>query len=179
MAFATPIIGGLGLISSIFGGIEGAKGGVKSAEAQARANDYQAAVALTNAQIAGQNSKAALARGEVQTENVGRLGHTQLDEITTTQGASGIDLGSESFKAVRAGSAELSRLSELNAQNESQWTAHHFDIEAYQDKLQAEGFRRGAQDIRASEGDIAASSLLGGASQFASKWQQLATSGVF
>lgn len=165
--------------SSAIGGILSAFGGNATAEANANAAQYQSAIAMVNAGIARQNANLALRRGQIAVENIGMKGAAQQGSIATIQGASGIDIGSGSFKAVQEGARELNRLSELNAIDEARQTAYNFRLQAYSDTLTGKAKQLEVENIRDSAGLNFVSSLLGGASAFASKWSQFKYEGVF
>src|SRR5215204_2345344 len=106
--------GGIGLAFSAISGIVGAFGAMQQASASAQASEYQAQVAKNNETIARQNAEYAAAAGEASAQNQDFKNRAQLGAIEAAQGASGIDLSSDTLRQVREGAGNVLRLDTAN-----------------------------------------------------------------
>lgn len=131
---------GLGFVSSVFQGISGYQ-----------AASYQAAIAEMNQNIANENAKRAVQRSQVEQQDQDATSLALLGEQEATQAASGLTLGSGSFRLARRSAQELARKDALNIRQAG-------ELEAYDYKTQAANF--GMQSQLASS--QATGSLLGG-----------------
>src|SRR6516162_3702779 len=93
---ADPVTLGMAAVSigsTIFGGIEGAKGAAQKADAQTAMYGYKAAVAQANQRVAAQNAQQAIQEGGVAGQFAGLQGAQQLGHMTTAQAASVWEVG--------------------------------------------------------------------------------------
>lgn len=102
MAFAIPLLPALGTFFGSAGGIAAAGSAALGAVTAITEGNYQAAVARNNARIAEMNAQRESMAGQTEAmrlsqENAGRVG-----ELTASQAASGLSLGSGSFAQGRA-----------------------------------------------------------------------------
>ena len=155
--------------SAVSAGV-GAVGAISSANAQSSAAKYQAQVAANNATMANQNATLATQQAGAKEQADYRAGAIKLGAQRAAFGADGGTLNSGSAEDVQQGTAEATQLGVSN--------------DAYQGSLQAYGLRTQATNYTAqSQLDTASAandqtagmigatgSILGGASQFASKW---------
>lgn len=163
-------LGILSLVGSAVSGVTGFIGSMQQASAQADAARYQAAVSRNNQIIAQQNATRSAQAGAVQAQNRDLRTRQVLGQITAAQGASGIDVGSESSKEVRDAAQQLGRFDAqtvyenalLTSRSESA-AASNFGAQAKLDTMRASNAE--------STGLLGGfGSLLGGATSFADKW---------
>lgn len=139
-----------------------------SAEKQAH---YQRAVADNNAKIASANATLALQKGQTEEQAKRTATAQMISKERAMVGAAGVDVNTGSPLKVQSDTAELGELDALTIRSNaarSAWNARN----------QQMGFEsEGAQ--ASSAGNLEAfSSLLGGASSFASKWQGYRSTGT-
>lgn len=163
---------------AFFGAIVGALGSVVQGMNASAMSSYQANVARANAQIMEQNRVAALKKGQIDTQIAGMKYAAQAGSIAAHQGASGIDMGSGSSTEVRAGAAEMANLGQENVNTDAKYKAYNFDVQKAQYNNQA-----GLYDAKANSDMVsgffgAMSSIVGGASNFADKWDQFKIAGI-
>jgi hypothetical protein len=158
-------VAGIGMATSVLGGIAGAKGAQVSAQGQqlgiqgqildtvskmfglqtqaqqygysASIADYQAGVAKVNKQIAAGNADYARATGEVTAEAAGMKGKADLASMAVHQSASGIDINSGSSARVRTGMTEMTQYGEDMIRVNAAKQAYGFEVEAMQDDAQS------------------------------------------
>ena len=175
MAAAAPF---LSLAGTAVSGIVGAVGARQEASAKAQAANYQAAVARNNAIIAQQNAAQAVATGRSQAQEQDIRNRAVLGQIAAAQGASGIDISSPTFQQVTTGQQQIGRLRTEDIMQTALERARGFNVEAMSETAQAQLEQMTAARARQAGTISAASSLLGGATSFADKWQRYQTTGV-
>lgn len=148
----------------------GAAGAAQTASSAAAANRYQQQVYLNNQTIAEQNARQAASAGAVQAENRSLQTRAALGREVAGEAASGIDVTTGSPIDVQSSTRQVGRLSQLT-------DISNADLEAYGYRAQATsaGASAGLAGAAATNAQRAGtvgvvSSLLGGASQFGSKW---------
>ena len=147
MATALPAIGiGLTFASGAFQGI-----------AANRAASYQAAIASQNQRIAQQNAVRAQQTAQVEQQDQDTVARAMLGEQLAQQGASGLSIGSGSFRLARKSAQELARKDALNIR-------HAGDVEAHNYLVQAANFGSQAQASRMEGSNALLSGFLEGAS---------------
>jgi len=156
----------------------GAIGAMQEGRATAQAATYQAAVARNNAIIQQQNAAQAVATGRSQAQEQDIRNRAVLGQIAAAQGASGIDIGSPTFQDVTAGQRQIGRLRTEDIMQTALERARGFNVEAMSETAQAQLEQMTAARARQAGTISAASSLLGGATSFADKWQRYQTTGV-
>jgi hypothetical protein len=153
-------------------------GAMQQGHAQAAQANYQAAVARNNAIIQQQNAAQAAATGRAQAQVQDLQNARRLGMIAAAQGASGIDIGSGSFRDVTSSAAQLGRLDTQTVMQRALEQARGYNIEAASQTAQAQLDQMQAQQAQRAGMIGGVSSLLGGASSFADKWRWFQTTGV-
>ena len=163
---------GTGLSSG--GSLLSAVGSQKEGAAQSAMYNYQSAVNANNATIATQNSNYSIEAGESQAENLGLQTGQQVGGEKAAEAASGLDVNTGSPTRVRASSEALGKIGQNTIRNNAA-------LQAYGYQSQAAGFTATSQleTSAAQESQLAgfygaASSVLAGGGQFASKWSDYA-----
>ena len=154
---------GVGL--AIAGTILNVGGKIAGGIANKRAADYQAGIADLNRQIAEQNAKMALERGQVEQQEQDIQSLTMIGTQEAVQGASGIEVTSGSAVQARAVARRLARLDALRVRENSRLEARAYRTQAIGQQAQATLLRReGRQSLVA--GFLGGfSSLISGASR--------------
>lgn len=159
-------------------GVMGMMGSMQQGEAQAQAASYQAQVQRNNEIVARNNAAYSAQAGAVRAQAQDFKNRAVLGSIEATQGASGIDLGSDTSEDVRRSARQVARLDTETLYNNALLTAN-------QSLTQASNFaaEAGLSDFEASNARRAGmmkgfGSLIGGASSFASKWSKFQNVGL-
>jgi hypothetical protein len=233
---ASPaVMAGVGMGASALGGIFGAQGAEVSAQGQqlgiqgqilntvgqifglqtqaqqygytANINDYQAAVAKINKQIAEQNSTYAIETGNEQAEQIGMKGKADEATMEAHQASSGISMASKSSADVRTSMVEIAQFNQDMTRANAAKVAYGYDVEATMDDAQSKLYSYTADTNRAQAantlsamglaekaipleteayglagkaGDIGATaSLLGAAGTVSSQWMKASSLGMF
>jgi hypothetical protein len=179
MGGMSGISAGLGLGSSVLGGIMGSSSAKASAESQKKMGMYQAGVAMLNAKIAQQNADYASVEGEQSTMRYGMGARQQAGQIVAAQSASGLDVRSGSNKDVQDSQHLVSNMDMDQIRRNAAKTAYDYKVEAGKYTADALAAFSGAQDATKAGKINAATSLIGGASSVASKWLQGSQLGLF
>lgn len=186
MGFVAPLIAGLdmaagagtvagglstigtfgSLVGSIFGAVGKSQEG-KAAEASAK---YNAQVAANNATLAEQSARLAGAAGNAQTEQAQLKTRAQVGGIIATQGASGVDVSSGSALDVRSSAKQLGQLNALTVRSNAAKSAYGYQTEAANYKGQEGLYDYQASTIPTATNIGIAGTVLGGASDAASKY---------
>lgn len=168
----TDPVSAVAIGSSVLGGLTSASGASAAGQAGQQQANYQASVALMNAQIAQQNAEYAVQQGEQQSQKYGMGAAQQFGKIVTAQASSGLDVNSGSNKQVQDSQRLVTGMDLDQIRSNAAKTAYNFDVQATQDVAQASmDYKSGAN--QAAAGNInAASSILGTAGSVASKWMQ-------
>ena len=177
MGIETLAIGSL-VASAASAGV-GAMGAAQSADAQAASYNYKAAVANNNAIIAKRNADAATQAGEAKAQandlKTKNLVGTQL----VTQAASGLDVGSGTNVNIRQSAVDLGHLDTLTILNNAAKNAAGFKAQGMNFTAESALDTSSAENAKTAGEFGVATSLLGGASSFASKWVGYSQKGVF
>ena len=179
---ADPVTLGMAAVSigsTIFGGIEGAKGAAQKADAQTAMYQYKAGIAQANQKIAMQNAQQAYQDYGVKGQLYGLQAGQAAGKLKAAQAASGINL--------TGGSASMVRASQLaGVQTEEGMIAHMGAQKAYGEQVQAMNFAgeaglaaMGGQFAQEQKGIDVAQSYLGATTSVADKWMQYSKAGVF
>lgn len=174
MAFAPA----LALAGSAASGLFGFLGAQQQGEASAASNRYQAQVYRNNQIIAANNAQYATQAGGVRAQTQDFKNRAVQGQIEAQQGASGIDLGSQTSADVRAGAKQVGRLDTESIYNNALLSANQSLAQA-----SSAGAQAGLSDFAAknaqSAGTMAGlSSLIGSASSFGDKWLRYQNAGV-
>ena len=157
----------------------GAIGAEKQASAQQASANYQAQVAENNATTARQNAQYATQAAAVNAQNTDFQTRQTLGKEVAGASASGLDPTTGSPVDVRTGTGEVGRLTSLEDVQKGALTAYGYQTQATGFGAQA-GLDRATGASAKQAGDIGAvSSIIGGASSFASKWSGFQNQGVF
>lgn len=175
----SPVIASASLGSSIFGGILSAKGKSDEYTSAAKQYDYQAGIALVNRDIALQNENYAYRAGESDALAYGLKAAKRAGEIKAGQGASGIDVGSESSVAVRKGQQEIAKLDLVTIRANAARTAYGYKADAVQYANQADLYKLAASDTRKAGKTAVLGSLVSTASSVSDKWLKGKTVGLY
>lgn len=179
---ADPVTAGMAAGSMAMkagGSIMGAVGSMQSGEAAGRMYDYKAAVAGINKQIAMQNADYARYAGEVEAQQAGMKARYKLGALRAQQSASGLALDTGSGARVSKATYDVAQHDIAILRSNAAKKAYGYDVEAFEQGAQAELDRMAASQSRKAGKIGAISSLLGGASNVADKWQSAAEKGIF
>lgn len=192
IGFST-ILGGLGMGSSLLGGIVGAKGAqlqgqaaLFQGEAQAQQYMYQAGMAEYNSKLALENADYTRNAGEVEAQRLGLRGRDVIGKTIAGRGASGLDIGSGSSADVIDSERMIVGQEQAVSRANTARAAYGSEVEAYQQTQQAGMYKKSAANARiaAKYGKTAAdygvaTSILGGATSVSSKWLEGRQKGLF
>lgn len=165
-------MGVIGMGTSLAGGILGAQGAKESAQATQNSYNYQAGVAQINSKIDLQNADYATNVGGIQAQQFGLKEAQQEGQIKVVQAASGVDINSGTAKAVQASQTAIGTLDTAQIRANAAKTAYDYDVKSTMDLNQS------TLDVMAGQNAIIAgniqaeTSILGGVSGVATKWQQ-------
>lgn len=168
----------LGVMAVAGGGLS-AFGAYQSGQAQAGQQDYQAGMAQFQKKIALQNRDYTLATGETEAANYGLRARNTMGKIVASQGASGIDVGGGSSKAVQAGQQFIADRDLVQIRNNSARKAYGYEVEAATDEAQSGAYSAAASNTRSAIPINVASSFLSSATSVASKWTQGQSAGLW
>jgi hypothetical protein len=160
--------GVLSIIGSVVSGVTGFVGSMQQASAQKEAAEYSSAVARNNQIIAQQNAERSAQAGRVQAQSRDLRTRAVVGQIEASQGASGIDLGSESSKEVRQSAEQLGRFDARTVLDNAMLTSRAETVQASNFGAEAELQKQKAASINPFMSGVG--SLLGGATSFADKW---------
>lgn len=144
------------------GSIVGAYGQLESAKAGATSEFANAEIAENNAEIATQKAAWAGAEGVQQASNLQLKNRAQIGGIEANQGASGVEVGTGSNHDVVESAREVGMLDAMTIRSNAARQAYGYQVEAADDRVQANLMRKGAK-ATIKQGRInAVSTLLGG-----------------
>jgi hypothetical protein len=179
---AAPInaaVGGIGLISTIFGGVTQAQGAQQQAQAQQGMYNYQAGVARFNAAIALQNADYARQQGERQAEIYGLKAGQELGGIRAAQSATGLDINTGSAVKVLASQRKVANMDMAQIRANAAKTAYDFDVTSMGFEQQANLYKMAGANAAAAGQINVESSILGTVGSVSSKWLQASQMGLF
>jgi hypothetical protein len=168
-----------GLAASAGSGILGAFGASQAADAQAASYNYKAAVASNNAIIAQRNAAAATQAGEQKAQSNDLKTRNLVGTQLVTQAANGLDIGSGTNVNIRQSAEDLGHLDTLTILNNAAKNAAGFKAQGMNFTAESALDTSAAENAKTAGEFSVASSLLGGASSFASKWVGYSQKGVF
>lgn len=140
----TTALTGIGLALSFASSAFGAIG-------QYQAAQYQASIAEMNQKVANINADRTIQTSQVEQQDRDLQARALLGEQVAEQAASGLTLGSKSFRQARRGAQELARQDSLRIRQAG-------DVDAYNYRVQAANYGMQSQLAQAT----ATSSLVGG-----------------
>ena len=170
---------GVSMAMSAGGSLLNAFGESKAGSAQADMLSYRAGLAQYRKKIALQNRDFAYEQGEEEAMRFGFKARQRAGAIKAAQGASGIDVGSGSPKAVREGQRRITEIDLGTIYDNAARRAYGFETEAAYEETQAALYDEAASRTRSATSMKVASSLLSGATAVSDKWLQASQSGVF
>lgn len=193
---ADPIsigLAGVGMASTLFGGMAQAKGAQAQAQAQANADifkaeeySYQSSIAKQNQQIAEQNASYARYSGEVESQQEAIKVREDIGQTRAQQGAGNLDINSGSNAEVRASQMAVGQESIAMIRSNAAKTAYGYEVQAYQFGEQASwdntavSFEQQAAGNAKTAGDISAdASILGTVGKLAGMGASAYKSGTF
>ena len=158
---------GLGAGMSLFKGFSGAAGARSAGAAASSADQFQAFVALKNAEIADQDAAWAMQSGEQNAYNTGMQGRQAVGKLKAAQGASGVDVNSKSFTDSRIGVENASLQDATNVRTHAAQQSYGDSMRAWASRTQAMMDMMGASEAGAAASKKADASLIeGGAEAF-------------
>lgn len=168
----------LSLIGTAVSGVFGVVQSFTQASAQADAAKYQQAVARNNQIIAQQNAEVAARAGGIQAEQRDMRTRAVVGAQEAGQGASGIDLESDSLKRVRESTSQLGRFdaATIMANTGLQVRNDINQATAFGSEADLAGAR--ARSATAAGPLNAFSSLISSGSAFADKWDKYKTTSL-
>jgi len=147
-------------------------------QAQQRAANYQAAVALNNQKIAQGYAQAEVEKGK-RLEEAKRLQTADVQgKVRAAVGASGLEVNAGSPVRLQADTARLGELDAQTIRNNSQRAAYGYTVQGLNYSAQAGLDEMTANDASRAGALGAFSSIIGGASGVSDKWLKYRTAGV-
>lgn len=171
---ADPITLGLTILSTVVS----AAGSVMQGQAAQQQAEYQAAVARQNQQIANQYADQELQKGNAEYENQERKTRAAIGSQLAGQGASGLDVNSGSLVDIRSSTAELGKLDSLTTYNNAEKSSYGYKVKATSFANEAQLYDQKGDNAAMAGWIGAGSSLLGGATSFADKWNTYSRLGM-
>jgi hypothetical protein len=150
----------------------GAIGAMSTASSQAASANYQAAVQRNNQIIQSQNAQLAAQTGRAAAQQQDFANRQQQGKILAAEGASGIDIASPTYQQVRTSTEQTGRLSTQTTMQKALEQVYGYNVGAEQAGAQAQLETMQAQSAQTAGTIGAFSSLIGGATSFADKWQR-------
>lgn len=155
-----------------------AYGAYEGGQAQSGMYQYQAGVARNNALVASYNAQNALDRGEVMVQTKQQQTAQTEASYRAKAGGAGLDLSTGSPLNVQGDIAGLGELDALTIRNNAAREAWGYKVAGASFAGEAGAAETASQNAETGGALGAFSSILGGASQVASKWNRLQTSGA-
>lgn len=189
----TAGLAGVGIVSSLAGGVVGAQGAQLQAKAQSDSDIfqsqtelYQASVAQYNASVATSNADYAIHTGEIEAQQAGIKTRGDIGQIRASQGAGGLDVNTGSNADVRMSQLEAGEENMALLRGNAARTAYGYEVQAYSDTQQAtwdttaSSYYRSAASLAQQAGDVnATASILGGLGKGATGALGAYKSGIF
>jgi hypothetical protein len=172
------VMAGIGIASSVLGGITGAAGSVESGNANATMYQYKAGVAAINQQINKQNANWATQTGEISAEEKGLKAGQDIAETKVVQAASGFDVNTGTGSSVRDSQTSVAEFDQGIIRWDAAKTAYGYETKAATDEAEGQVDLQAAGQAQTAGWIGAASSILGGVSGVASKWSQASQIGI-
>jgi hypothetical protein len=163
------------LATAIGGAGLSAAGAYSSAEAQASNANYQAQVAANNAAVAKQNATLDTAAGVTQSGNQELKTRAAVGTTKAGQAASGVDVNSGSFPAVRSSESELGMLDAMTIRSNAAKEAYSQQVAATGDTAESTLLSSEASQAKAAAPISALGTFLGQASSAGGKFAQYGT----
>lgn len=172
-------MGGVGIASSLIGGIAGAFGASTSADASSASFNYKAGIATLNANIAKQNAAWAINSGGIKAANEGLKAGQEIAQTRAGQGASNIAVGTGSHEAVTDTQTDVAKYNQGIIRADAAHTAYGYETQAAADTAEASMDTAAASNAQTAGKLGILSSIIGTAGSVASKWTQGNTIGMW
>lgn len=156
-------VAAISTVATIASTVVGTIGSVMSGEAQSAAASY-------NAKIQQQNAKWASEAGDQQAAIESQKTRARVGEIKAAQGANNIEVDSGSAPDVRSSASELGELSALTIRSNAAKQAYGYQAQANLDQQNAQ-----MSEMAGMVGGLG--TLIGGAGQAATNWENWSLSG--
>ena len=117
-------------VLTVASGLLGAGGSIISGIAANNAGKYQQAIAMQNAQIAEENSRRAIERGQVEQQDQDMQTRAELATQEAMQAGSGLNISGGSQMLTRKSAAELGRRDALNVRQKAEIDSYNFKTQA-------------------------------------------------
>lgn len=147
--------------------------------AQSASAAYQAQVAKMNEKIAKQNANITMQSGLDEQYHKGMETRALIGTQKAAQAANGIDVTTGSAKGVRDSTYILGRMDEMTIMRNASHKADAYMAQAANYSADAELYNFQAKSADSAKDYAMLSTLIGGATSFASKWQSLSQAGAF
>lgn len=172
------ILTALSLGATAVGGVTSAIGAAQQGKAAQEAANYQAQVAANNSALAAQQATEVRRQGQEALAEQGRKAAQRLGATRAALGAAGVDVNSGTALDVQEGTAEIGRLDQLRVWSQAVNKAFEADVQSTNYANEGTLTRMKGKSA-ASAGNIGvATSLLGAASNFSSKWAGFSRTGA-
>lgn len=147
-----------------------AYGSEQSAHAQSASAKYNSQVQQNDAIIAKQNADYAAKEGEINAAAAQQKTRAEVGGLTANEGASGIDINSDSSSDTRASAAEVGQQNAINIRADAARKAYGYQTGSQQSTEQS-NLDNFESDNASKAGDVSAgSSILGGASKISGQY---------
>lgn len=170
MGYALALIGG--------SSVGQAAGNIEAGQAQANASNYNATLAGFNATQATQNAKLADEAGSAKAEMQGRTTRAEFGAERAGGGGSGVNVNTGSLSDVQASTAEFGHLDALTIRTNAAKEAYGYQTQSTDLLNQAKLDKMEGQQAKTASYYKAAGTLMGGASDTASKYQEFKMAGA-
>jgi hypothetical protein len=160
----------VGMAGKGLGSLVDAGGQLFSGKALSDMYKYQAGIATLNSQIAEQNARYSLQKGEIEAQSSGMKTRYQIGQTTADQAVSGIDVNKGSGVAVRASEQAVGNMDQAILRSNAAKAAYGYRVQGRMDIEQARVDQFAAKNAQTASYINAASSILGGAGSVADKW---------
>lgn len=169
-ALATAAIGGSSFM--------GAAGAIEEGQAESNAANYNATLAGFNATQAEQNAKLSTEAGSARAAMQGRQTRAEFGSERANAAGGGLDPNSGSAVDVQASTAELGHLDALTIRTNAAKEAYGYQTQSTDFQNQAKLDVMSGEQAKIASQYKATSSLLGGASDASSKYQEFKMAGA-
>ncbi len=174
-----PLVGAAGLASTLFGGMEQAKGAAQMGAAQQGMYEYQAGLADINAKIALQNADYARDLGEAQAAKYSMAAGQRAGQIVAAQSSSGLNVNSGSSVQVQESNRIVTGIDLNTIRANAAKTAYDYKVSSVAQEDQAQLYHMAGANAKAAASINIESSILGTAASVSTKWLQGSQMGLF
>lgn len=174
MVVATSTMVAIGAAMAVVGAATSAVGVIQQGEAAKKSADYNAEVAANNAKIADQNAKWAGHAGEQQAAIQQQKTRAAVGAMLADQGASGVDVESESSKNTRASAAELGQLDAMTIRSNAARQAYGYEVDSSNSTAQSQLDKFQGENAKSASNINAGSTLLSGLGSAATNYASIA-----